>query len=440
MQFFDKNRKLRRAKYLMCAAIVAAGSVTGCGTSSGAITAGEDSTEYDFSLFGKDKDESGSADEKSSSTDSFDEDSKSVQKKTNEIEKLIDKYFYFDQDEDKREESYYDGIMRGLDDPYSVYYTEEEFKKLQEDDSGEFEGIGATLSKNQEKGQVYIVKPFVDSPAEKAGLLPNDVIVQVDDLELTSDMELDFVVDHIRGKAGTDVKLKVYREGETDFIDITVTRAKIENKTVEAEMLDNKIGYIKVEQFIENTPKLFEDAVDDMVDQGAKGIVIDMRDNPGGLLTAVIEMVDYIVDDDASAKGASEKGLLLQTKDKNDSILEEYKCSDKHSINIPMVVLVNGNSASASEIFTGCLKDYGVADVVGTTTFGKGIVQSIMKLSDGSAVKITIAQYFLPSGAAVHKVGVEPDVEVELKDELKRKIDIPHDEDNQLQEALKCFD
>jgi carboxyl-terminal processing protease len=140
MQFFDKNRKLRRAKYLMCAAIVAAGGVTGCGTSSGAITAGEDSTEYDFSLFGKDKDESGSADEESSSTDSFDEDSKSVQKKTNEIEKLIDKYFYFDQDEDKREESYYDGIMRGLDDPYSVYYTEEEFKKLQEDDSGEFEG------------------------------------------------------------------------------------------------------------------------------------------------------------------------------------------------------------------------------------------------------------------------------------------------------------
>ena len=204
-------------------------------------------------------------------------------------------------------------------------------------------------------------------------------------------------------------------------------------------MLDNNVGYIQVEQFIENTPKLFEEALDDLVAQGAEGIVIDMRNNPGGLLDSVIEMVDYIVEDDLKAKGASEAGVLLQTKDKDDNILEEFKMSDGHSVDIPMAVLVNGNSASAAEIFSGCLKDYDVAEVVGTTTYGKGIVQSIIKLSDGSAIKLTIAQYFLPSGTAVHKVGVVPDKEVELDEALQNKVTIEHDEDNQLQEAIKSL-
>ena len=327
--------------------------------------------------------------------------------------------------------------MKGLDDPYSVYYTQEEYEKLMEEDSGEFEGIGATVSKDNEKGTIYIVKPIVGSPAEKAGLLPDDVIVAVDDLDVTSDMELDYVVDHIRGEKGSKVTLKIYREGEPDFLFIDIVRDTITNTTVSYEMLDNSIGYIQVEQFVENTPELYENAIDDLMSQGAKGLVIDLRNNPGGLLKAVIEMADYVIDDSKVANGASQAGLLLQTKDKDDNILEEYSCDDKHSIDLPMAVLVNGNSASASEIFSGCLKDYGVAKIVGTTTYGKGIVQSVMKLKDGSAVKLTIAQYFLPSGTAVHKVGVEPDVEVELNDDQKRKITIEHDKDNQLQEAIK---
>lgn len=420
--------KKSTAKRVVCgtfASVMVAGSLSGCGVTDKLSSVGDKPQIID------------ETDESGSTNGSFSESSKSVKNKTEEIEGIIDKYFYFDQDDDKREESYYDGIMKGLDDPYSVYYTQEEYEKLMEEDSGEFEGIGATVSKDNEKGTIYIVKPIVGSPAEKAGLLPDDVIVAVDDLDVTSDMELDYVVDHIRGEKGSKVTLKIYREGEPDFLFIDIVRDTITNTTVSYEMLDNSIGYIQIEQFVENTPELYENAIDDLMSQGAKGLVIDLRNNPGGLLKAVIEMADYVIDDSKVADGASQAGLLLQTKDKDDNILEEYSCDDKHSIDLPMAVLVNGNSASASEIFSGCLKDYGVAKIVGTTTYGKGIVQSVMKLKDGSAVKLTIAQYFLPSGTAVHKVGVEPDVEVELNDDQKRKITIEHDKDNQLQEAIK---
>lgn len=420
--------KKSTAKRVVCgtfASVMVAGSLSGCGVTDRLSSVGDKPQIID------------ETDESGSTSGSFSESSKSVKNKTEEIEGIIDKYFYFDQDDDKREESYYDGIMKGLDDPYSVYYTQEEYEKLMEEDSGEFEGIGATVSKDNEKGTIYIVKPIVGSPAEKAGLLPDDVIVAVDDLDVTSDMELDYVVDHIRGEKGSKVTLKIYREGEPDFLFIDIVRDTITNTTVSYEMLDNSIGYIQIEQFVENTPELYENAIDDLMSQGAKGLVIDLRNNPGGLLKAVIEMADYVIDDSKVADGASQAGLLLQTKDKDDNILEEYSCDDKHSIDLPMAVLVNGNSASASEIFSGCLKDYGVAKIVGTTTYGKGIVQSVMKLKDGSAVKLTIAQYFLPSGTAVHKVGVEPDVEVELNDDQKRKITIEHDKDNQLQEAIK---
>ena len=204
-------------------------------------------------------------------------------------------------------------------------------------------------------------------------------------------------------------------------------------------MLDNNIGYIKVEQFIETTADMYIEAVDSLQKQGAKGLVVDMRDNPGGLVTAVMKMVDYMVDDDATAEGASEKGVLLETRNKDDKVMDRIDCSDKHKVDLPVVILVNGNSASAAEIFTGCLRDYKLAKIVGTNTYGKGIVQSVIKLSDGSAVKVTIAKYFLPSGDDIHKKGVAPDKEVELDESLKKKVTIEHSEDNQLQEALKEF-
>ncbi|MBO4864383.1 MAG: S41 family peptidase [Eubacterium sp.] len=432
-------------KQIVCgslAALLIGASFSGCGVSRPAEVSGESDDDDSFSLYGDDLNLNNDTDNTTSDAPKgpFDENSEEIEGKTAEIEKIIDNYFYFEQDEEKREESYFDGIMRGLDDPYSVYYTKEEYEKMQEDDSGSFEGIGATVSKDMTKGTIYIVKPLEDSPAEKAGLLPEDIIVAVDDLEVTTDMELDYVVDHIRGEKGTEVTLKIYREGESDFLYIKIKRDKIENKTVSYEMLDNDIGYIQVEQFIENTPELYIQAVDDLQNHGAKGLVIDMRNNPGGLVTSVIKMVDYMIEDGAKAMGADQPGILLETRNKDGKVMDQISCSDQHSVNLPMVVLVNGNSASAAEIFTGCLRDYGVAKIVGTNTYGKGIVQSVMKLSDGSAIKITIAKYFIPSGDDIHKKGVAPDVEVELKDSLKKKVTIEHDEDNQLQEALKLFD
>ncbi|MBO5610628.1 MAG: S41 family peptidase [Eubacterium sp.] len=419
----------RQMKKLMCLGLAAAMLVSaGCGTGAGVT----DDTASD-----RKPANSAKSDE---SKDGFDENSKDVKKKTAEIEQYIDKLYYFDIDDEKREESYYDGLMEGLDDRYSVYYTKDEYEKLMEDDSGEFEGIGATVSKNQDDGTIYVVKPLEDSPAEKAGLLPGDVILRVDDLELTTDMELEFVVEHIRGEKGTDVEIEVYREGEPDYLTFTVTRDKIETKTVAYEMLDDNIGYIQVEQFIENTPDLFKDAVDDLQGQGAKALVIDLRNNPGGLVKSVISMLDYLIDDDALADGAESKGLLLQTKDKNDEVLENYSCEDGHSVDLPVAVLINGNSASASEIFAGAVQDYKLGKVVGTTSYGKGIVQSVIKLSDGSAIKLTIAQYFRPSGEVVHQVGIVPDVEEELDESLKQKVTIEHDEDNQLQKALDTLD
>ena len=365
--------------------------------------------------------------------------SKDTETKTKEIENIINNYFYFDVDSEKREESYYDGLMKGLDDPYSVYYTPEEYAKLKEDDSGEYVGIGATVSKNVETGLVYVVKPLRGSPAEASGLQVGDVFVEIDGQELTRDMELDEVVKLIRGTEGSVAKLKMYREGQSDYINFDVTRAKIQNITVDYEMLDNQIGYISIEQFIENTAAQFKEGMDYLAEQGAKGIVIDLRNNPGGLLSAVIEMADYVIDDDITAEGAEKAGVLLQTKDKNGKVIEEYVCKDGHTINLPMVVLVNGNSASASEIFTGCMKDYKIATIVGKTTYGKGIVQSVIPLTDGSAIKLTIAKYFTPSGADIHKKGVEPDIEVELSDEHKKMSVIPHEEDEQLQKALELF-
>lgn len=377
---------------------------------------------------------SGSNGSLSENTEPFDATSDEVVKKTQEIERLIDTYFYFEQDESRREESYYDGLMSGLDDPYSVYYTKEEYAKLMEDEEGVYVGIGAVVSRNMDTMNVYVVKPIVGSPAERAGILPGDIIVSVGDVDVTTDMELDEVVSMIRGEEGTKVTIKIYREGESDYLYIDVTRELVENVTVSSEMLENNIGYIQVEQFIENTPDQFYAQVDALINQGAESLIIDMRDNPGGLVSSVTDMCDYLIDDDIGGNG-----LILSTKDKNGTALEEWVANDGHSVHLPMVVLVNGNSASAAEVFTGCMKDYNLATIIGTNTFGKGIVQSIVPLSDGSAIKITIAKYFTPGGNDIHGIGIAPDIEVDLPDEVKKMVVIPHDQDTQLQKAIEVL-
>ncbi|MBQ7707904.1 MAG: PDZ domain-containing protein [Lachnospiraceae bacterium] len=358
-------------------------------------------------------------------TDVFD--SERVNEKVDEINRYVDSYFYFDKDIEKQEEAIYDGIMAGLDDPYSVYYTKEEYEQLLEEDSGEYVGVGAVVNQNEDKA-VFVVRPIPDSPAEEAGMMAGDQIVEVDGTKIV-DQDLMLVVDLIRGdKEGTTAHIKVYRESTKEYIDFEMVRRVVENYSVYHEMIDD-IGYIEIQQFYENTPKEFKAAVEDVISKGAKGIIFDVRDNPGGLVTSVTDMCDYIMGD----------GVILTIEDKEGRTVNEYKSDEQQQVNIPMVVIANGNSASAAEIFTGALKDCGKATVVGTQTFGKGIVQSVIPLSDGTAIKLTIAKYFTPSGKDIHEIGIAPDYVVELPDNRDYAVGIEREDDTQLAKAIEVI-
>lgn len=346
-----------------------------------------------------------------------------VSDKIDEINRYIDHYYYFGVDKDTQEEALYDGIMKGLDDPYSVYYTADEFADLQEDTSGEYVGVGAVVTQDADM-VISIVRPIPGSPAEEAGLMAGDIVVEVDGTEVTG-MELSLAVDMIRGVEGTSAHLKIYREGEPDYLEFDVTRRVVENVNVYSHMMEDEIGYIQVQQFYDNTTKEFEDAFEGLQSEGAKGVVVDLRDNPGGLLKSVTEMCNYLMD----------SGTIVTIKDKDGNVTSQYEADSEHSVDMPMVVLINGNSASASEIFAGCMQDNGLARLVGTTSFGKGIVQSVIPLSDGTAIKLTVAKYFTPNGNDIHKVGIEPDYVVELPDGRKNAVNIEYEDDLQLQKA-----
>lgn len=346
-----------------------------------------------------------------------------VNEKIDEINEYIDDYFYFEIDEEKQEEALYDAVLAGLDDPYSVYYTEEEFEELQETNSGEYVGIGAVVTQDVDM-LVSIVRPIKGSPAEEAGLMAEDIIVEVDGVEII-DQELTVVVDMIRGEEGTKAQIKIYRPSTGEYMDFEVERRVVENYSVSYKMLEDNIGYILVEQFYDNTCTEFIEAFEDLESQGAKAMVVDLRDNPGGLLTAVVDMCDYLM----------KEGPIVTTKDKHGNILQQYSSTDEEYTDIPMAVLINGNSASASEIFAGALQDTGVAEIVGTTSYGKGIVQSVIPLSDGTAIKITVAKYFTPNENDIHEIGIVPDYEVELADGRTNAVSIDYADDLQLHKA-----
>lgn len=342
------------------------------------------------------------------------------------LEYLIEMYYMDEISMEELRTGAYRGMLEALGDPYSTYYTASEYDTLMESTSGTYCGIGAYVSQNMTTMIMTIVKPFVDGPAYTAGMLPGDVIYKVDGEDVTG-MELSAVVAKMKGEAGTKVTVTVVRDGETEPIDLEITRAMIEVQTVEYEMLEGQIGYILVSEFDEPTVQQFKDAIDSLKKEGMQALVVDLRDNPGGLLSSVVEMLDYLLPRDS---------LIVYTEDKYGD-REEYRATTAATFTLPLAVLVNGNSASASEIFTGAVKDYGIGTIVGTTTYGKGIVQSVYPLSDGTAVKITVSRYFTPSGVCIHGIGVAPDVEVELAEELRQKVTIAHEEDNQLQTAIQ---
>lgn len=348
----------------------------------------------------------------------------SVQK-AKTIESLIDKYYLDQIDNDELESYLYKGLMAGLGDPYSTYYTAEEYKELTEDTEGVYRGIGVTMQKDVSTGAVTVVKCFEGAPGAEAGLQPQDQLVKVNGEDIT-DKELSEVVKMIKTSESDTVTLTILREGESDYREVEVTLDTVEAPMVEHEMLDDKIGYITINQFAETTASQYETALEDLNNQGMERLIVDVRDNPGGLLTSVCDVLDSMLPEE----------LLVYTEDKNGK-KSEYNATGTDQFDKPMVVLVNGNSASAAEIFSGALQDYKVAKLVGTTTFGKGIVQQIFNLSDGSAVKMTISKYYTPRGRCIHGTGLEPDVEVDLPDELKNQVSIDKSEDTQLQKAIE---
>lgn len=338
------------------------------------------------------------------------------------LENTIKQYFWQDVDESTLEEGVYKGLLESLDDPYSVYYTHDELVQLQQQTEGIYYGIGAYISQDNEMGYVRVSKIIKNTPAEASGLQQDDYIYKVDGEDMQG-KDSSYVVSKIKGEAGTKVTITVVREGATDPIDIEVERQKIESSTVEYQMLDNDMAYIQITEFDLVTTEQFEEAYKQAQTDGMKGLILDLRSNPGGNLSTVCDIARMILP----------KGLIVYTEDKYGK-REEYTCDGANQIKVPLVVLTNGYSASASEILAGAVKDYGIGTLVGTTTYGKGIVQKVINLSDGSAVKLTVSNYFTPNGNNIHKIGIEPDVEVEFDAEQYK-----NGVDNQLEKAKEVL-
>lgn len=347
-------------------------------------------------------------------------------KKIDELMSYIDLYYNDDYDEEDIRNAIYAGTLEGLGDPYSVYYTADEYKDMQINTSGNYYGIGAALSQDAKTKEVTISKVYEGTPAEEAGLKDGDQIIKVNDTESTS-KELSALVQEIRGEEGTTVHLQVYRASNNKTFEIDVERKNVELPSITSKMLDGGIGYIQISEFQSKTDEQFKSALADLKKQGMKSLIVDVRSNPGGLINAASNILDQILPE----------GTVVYTEDKYGK-REDYT-SDSNCLDCPIAVLVNENSASASEIFAGAIKDYNYGTLIGTKTFGKGIVQTVFPLEDGDAVKITTAKYYTPKGNYIHGVGIEPDIE------LTYKYSGPEDEaydmkyDNQVQKGIEVL-
>lgn len=344
-----------------------------------------------------------------------------INSKVNLLEAYIDEYFLDEIDEEKMADSVYKGVVNGLGDDYAAYYTADEYKEIMEKTDGVYCGIGAYISTDTKTGIVSIVKPMKNSPSEKAGLKAGDVIFAVDGKEVTGE-EISNVQALVKGEQGTKVTLTIVRKEKQ--MKVEVTREEIEEDTVSYKMLDNNVGYVQVTGFEAVTPKQFENAIQKLEKKGMKALMIDLRDNGGGLLDSAVEMLDCMLP----------KGLVVYSMDKSGQ-KQEYYAEDDDCFDKPLAILVNGNSASASEVFAGALQDEETGKLIGMTTFGKGIVQGVFGLEDGSAIKMTTAKYYTPKGRNIHGKGLTPDIEVELTDKVEELPDSKTKVDNQVKTA-----
>ena len=342
-----------------------------------------------------------------------------VATKLDNLDAILNAYYYEDVDKEAEKDALYYGIMESVGDPYTCYYNEEEIAQLYEDLAGKFEGIGAYINKDIDADYCTIQSLIPNSPAAESELEPDDIIIKVDGTD-TYGMTLNEVVSMIRGDAGTSVVLTVKRGDEEK--EITIVRAKVETISATYEALDNGIGLITITEFNDNTYEFFKEAKQQFIDNGDTALILDLRGNPGGNLDTVVNIAQEILP----------QGLVVYTEDKYGK-REEYKCDGKKEMNVPIVVLVDGSSASASEILAGAIKDHNKGTLIGTTTFGKGIVQKLISLSDGTAVKITVSKYYTPNGVNIHGTGIEPDIEVEFDADAYTE----NGTDNQMEAAIE---
>lgn len=342
------------------------------------------------------------------------------------LEAAIKEYFFLhDINDEELQDGMYRGLLKALEDPYSEYYTAEELKEMLEQSQGIYYGIGAYVQLDTSTGLPKINGVIKGSPAEEADLRANDLIYEVDGTS-TYGLNLTEAVALIKGPEGTNVEITLLREGERDYMKMTLTRRKVESPTVESSMLEDDMAYIQVTEFDDVTVDQFADALATAKGSGAKGIILDLRGNPGGNLDAVVDMCNMILPE----------GMIVYTEDKYGN-RQEYKSDGKHRLELPLVVLVDMNSASAAEIMAGAIQDYKLGTLVGTTTFGKGIVQQIMSFRDGSAIKLTISAYFTPNGNNIHGIGIEPDVPCEF--DSKAYYGSEEHPDNQLEKAKEVL-
>lgn len=343
--------------------------------------------------------------------------------KMSQIESIVKSQFLWKDDVSERDldNGIYAGLMNALDDPYSVYYDEEEYKVMMESTEGSFCGVGMYLSQDPDTRLVKCVRPIKGSPSEEVGMMAEDILIKVDGEDITG-MELDVVVSKVRGEPGTSVEITFIRDGQEKVV--TITRRKIEVETVDYKMLDDNIGYLQITEFDDVTYNQFKEGIDDLNKQDMKGLILDLRGNGGGLVDSCVKIADDMLP----------AGLVVYMENNKGKRID-YSSKEGQTVNVPVVVLVDGGTASASEILTGALRDYKAATLVGTKTFGKGIVQDVLGLGDGTAIKYTTAKYYTPNGENFHLIGIDPDVEEPFDAELYKK----DKTDNQLNKGIEVL-
>lgn len=347
-----------------------------------------------------------------------------VTEKIDIIYSILERSFVGELDRGRIEDAMFSGMLYGVGDRYTSYMTAEEFARFMELSSGAYEGIGAVVSRDDD-GSVLVVSPYVGSPAYLAGILPGDRIISVDGYDIRH-QDLALTISMIRGPAGTSVELTIYREIESETFIVDIVRGLIEIPTVAHEMLETNIGYIKMSGFEVPTYDQFVNALDELNDMGMEALIIDLRNNPGGRMDSVVRVTDRLVPE----------GIIVYTEDGSGN--RRYMRSSRGHIGIPLVLLINGNSASASEILAGAVQDHQVGVLVGQQSFGKGSVQDIFPLPDGSAIRVTIATYYTPLGNSIHEKGLTPDYVVPMDAALSARItQLTLEEDVQLQRAIE---